>query len=423
MRIQPRPVAQAPNTFDGWPDLAQPPPSRVRAFAAERIFVHAVRRLPVSVEFPDGRRLGAPAGNGVPHMQITHPEAFFRRIGSSGLIGFGEAYMAGEWTADDLVGVLTPFAERIADLVPAPLQRLRSLVLPRHPVDEANTVANTQSNISRHYDLSNQLFAAFLDPTLSYSSAYFGSDEVASRATWSDLEAAQKAKIDRLLDAAGVREGTRLLEIGTGWGELCLRAAERGAVVRSVTLSTEQRELALHRIADAGLSDRASVDLLDYRLVDGEYDAVVSVEMLEAVGREYWPEYFATLDRVLVPGGRAALQVITMPHRRMVASEGTYTWVHKYIFPGGQLPSLQALREVPAEHSRLRLVDELPLGAHYAQTLQLWRERFVANSEAVRGLGFDEVFQRMWTFYLAYSEAGFRARYLDVFQLRYDKPH
>lgn len=410
-----------------WPDVALPRGGKLRAAAAGRLFAMATRRLPLSIEYPSRargpRRDTRPAaGEVLPRMIIRDPDALFRRVGADGLIGFGEAFMAGDWTTDDLVGVLTPFAERVAELVPAPLQRLRTLVLPGHPDDEQNTVANTRSNISRHYDLSNDLFAAFLDETLSYSSAYFGTDEAAEKAEWDDLAAAQRAKIDRLLDQAGVGPGTRLLEIGTGWGELCLRAAERGAQVRSLTLSSEQRELALTRIAEAGHAERVRVDLLDYRLVDGEYDAVVSVEMLEAVGREYWPEYFRTVQRVLAPGGRAAIQVITMPHERMLASGSTYTWVHKYIFPGGCLPSIEALREVVATATDLTVTDELALGRHYARTLRLWRERFRAQSALIGRLGFDAVFERMWTFYLAYSEAGFRAGYLDVYQLRLDKP-
>lgn len=406
---------------DIWPDVARRPTSRLRAFAASRLFAAAVRRLPISVEYPDGRRAGVESDDVLARMIVRDPRALFHRIGSAGLIGFGEAYMAGDWTTDDLVGVLTPFAARVADLVPPPLQRLRSLVLPRHPADEQNTVANTRSNISRHYDLSNELFGAFLDETLSYSSAYFGTDDAAETADWSQLASAQRAKIDRLLDQAGVGPGTRLLEIGTGWGELCIRAAARGAQVRSLTLSQEQRDLAVRRVAAAGFGDRVRIDLLDYRLADGRYDAVVSVEMLEAVGREFWPTYFRTLDRLLMPGGRVAVQVITMPHERMLASTGTYTWVHKYIFPGGQLPSIEALREVAAEHTGLDLVDERPMGRHYARTLRLWRERFARNDATVARLGFDAVFRRMWAFYLAYSEAGFRSGYLDVYQLGFAK--
>jgi len=300
-------------------------------------------------------------------------------------------------------------------------------VLPRQPADEENTAANTRSNIARHYDLSNDLFATFLDETMTYSSALFDDPALDSDSGqrpgatphigFDDLAAAQRRKVDRLLDAAGVGAGSRVLEIGTGWGELCLRAAARGATVRSVTLSSEQRELAMRRVEDAGFADRVQIDLLDYRSVTGTYDAVISVEMIEAVGEKYWPTYFSTIDRVLAPGGRVAIQAITMPHDRMRASRNTYTWVHKYIFPGGQLTSLSALQEVTAAHTRLRLRDNLAMGNHYAETLRLWRERFTARRAEVEALGFDSTFMRMWQFYLAYSEAGFRAGYLDVHQL------
>ena len=404
-----------------WPDVVAAPRGKVRGFGAKQVFSLATANLPIDVEYPDGRKRDRRHGGVLPRMIIRDEKAMYRRIGADGLIGFGESFMAGEWTTDDLVGLLIPFAERAGELVPAPLQRLRRLLLPSHPADERNSVGNTRSNISRHYDLSNDLFAAFLDPTLSYSSAYFGSDAAAQTATHDDLAAAQRVKIDRLLDAAQVGPGSRVLEIGTGWGELCIRAAARGAQVRSLTLSSEQRELALTRIAEAGFSDRVDVDLLDYRQADGEYDAVVSVEMLEAVGREFWPEYFRTVERLLVPGGKAAIQVITMPHDRMLASTGTYTWVHKYIFPGGQLPSIEALRDV-TQQCGVPIVDELAMGQHYARTLQLWRESFAMASGRIAELGFDEIFTRMWNFYLAYSEAGFRAGYLDVYQLQLAKP-
>ncbi|PRH81016.1 hypothetical protein C6N75_01075, partial [Streptomyces solincola] len=265
----------------------------------------------------------------------------------------------------------------------------------------------------RHYDLSNELFEEFLDPTMTYSSAVFGS----LPARPEELPAAQTRKIDRLLDLAGVGEGTRLLEIGTGWGELALRAAARGAHVTTITLSTEQRDLALRRIADAGHADRVDVRLCDYREVEGAYDAVVSVEMIEAVGAEFWPAYFATLRDRLAPGGTVALQAITMPHERMLNTSRTHTWISKYVFPGGLIPSREAVvRE--AARAGLKVTADHGYGEHYAETLRLWRERFAERAAEVRQLGFDTVFQRMWELYLAYSEAGFRARYLDVRQIR-----
>ena len=190
----------------------------------------------------------------------------------------------------------------------------------------------------------------------------------------------------------------------------------------TVTLSAEQRDLARRRIAEAGLTDRVTVELCDYRSVSGRYDAVVSVEMIEAVGAAYWTTYSATIDRVLADGGTAAIQAITMPHDRMLATVGDYTWIHKYIFPGGMIPSVEALREAAGTTS-LRLVDDLAFGPHYAETLRLWRERFEAHGHEVgRGFGTDPVFRRMWSFYLAYAEAGFRARYLDVRQLTFRRP-
>jgi len=231
-----------------------------------------------------------------------------------------------------------------------------------------------------------------------------------------DLAEAQHRKIDRLLDRAGVGPGCRVLEIGTGWGELAIRAARRGATVRTITISTEQRAFAARRVAEAGLADRVRVELRDYRDLDGRFDAICSVEMLEAVGERYWDGYFAALDRHLAPGGRIGLQTITMAHDRMLATRDTYTWIQKYIFPGGLLPSVTAIGDSLAR-TTLRITGREDFGAHYAETLRIWRERFGAQADRVASLGFDEVFNRMWTFYLCYSEAGFRAGYIDVSQL------
>lgn len=397
-----------------WPDVAAvPPASWARAAVTEALVRRALRGLPLRARFAGSATLGG----GGPLLEVHDPRAFHARIGTSGLIGFGESYMAGEWDAPDLVAALTVLAGHAADLVPAPLQRLRGLWAPRHPRDERNTPDGSRANISRHYDLSNDLFALFLDDTLTYSSAVFRGFP-ASRDL---LTAAQHRKIDRLLDMAGVGEGTRLLEIGTGWGELALRAAARGARVTSLTLSREQRALALERVRAAGLADRVRIDLCDYREAGGEYDAVVSVEMIEAVGAEFWPVYFRTLDERLVPGGRAALQAITMPHERMLAGRDTFTWIHKYVFPGGLIPSTRAIEETVRDHTRLRPARRDAFGAHYAETLRLWRERFTERAEDVEALGFDETFRRLWTFYLAYSEAGFRAGYLDVQQYLFTK--
>lgn len=399
---------------DRWPAVATVPAGTLNATAAaiaDRLFRRAASRLPIRVRYPDGTVIGA-ADPTLPTMVVHRPDALVRRVGRYGLIGFGESYMAGDWDSEDLVGLLTEFAKRLVELIPSALQRFRPLAVVRRPRTQHNSRAHARRNVADHYDLSNELFAEFLDETMTYSSALFDKPP----GSHDDLATAQRRKIDRLLNAARVGPGSRVLEIGTGWGELCLHAAQRGARVRSVTLSAEQQRLARQKVAAAGLCDRVDVELRDYRDVDGRYDAVVSVEMVEAVGYRFWPTYFQALDRLVVPGGRVAIQAITMPHDRMLATRDTYTWIQKYIFPGGLLPSTEAIIGITERHTRLRTVDMLSLRPHYADTLRLWRERFAQRWDAVAALGFDEVFRRMWDLYLAYSEAGFRSGYLDVYQ-------
>jgi cyclopropane-fatty-acyl-phospholipid synthase len=404
-----------------WPDIVAVPTSTTRARIAKNLFERVVRKLPLHVLLPDGRVLGA-GGLAGPVLRLRRPEAFYLRIGASGLVGFGEAFMAGDWETDDLAGVLTVFAARVGELVPPCLQRLRDVALLRHPTGDSQAKHNQKRNIERHYDLSNELFTLFLDPTLTYSAGLFPAQEsLRPHGTWDQLQGAQHRKIDRLLDGAGVTAGSEVLEIGTGWGELSLRAAARGARVLSVTLSEEQRDLALQRVADAGLSHLVTIELCDYRDVQGRFDAVLSVEMIEAVGYQYWPEYFATLDRHLKPGGRVGLQAITMPHDRMLASRDTFTWIHKYIFPGGLIPSVTAIEQSVFAHTSLQITDRFAFGQHYAETLRLWRERFEADADRVTALGFDGVFRKMWSLYLAYSEAGFACGYLDVHQFVFEK--
>ena len=333
-----------------WP-VAATPRAPLRATIARMIFEHAVERVPVRVTYPDGRVLGGGSETSS-EFQVLRPHAFFARLGRDAKVGFGEAYMAGDWRSGpgtDLADLLTPFAARLASLVPAPLQRLRAFADKRIPRGYENTPDGARSNIAAHYDLSNDLFASFLDPTMTYSSAWFDDSEPVQTAT--RLEEAQLRKIDGILDLAGVRSGTRLLEIGTGWGALAVRAAQRGARVTTVTLSREQLGLACERAGAAGVSDRVEVRLQDYREVEGEYDAIVSVEMIEAVGEAYWADYFATLDRLLAPGGKVSIQTITMAHDRVLATRRSFSWIQKYIFPGGIIPSLQSIDDTLAAHT------------------------------------------------------------------------
>ena len=404
-----------------WPDVAVARGSAPRAEVARLLFGAATTRLPIRVRLPDGRQLGAGSPD-APLMMVHNPGAFFTRLGAGGLIGFGESYMAGDWDCDDLTGLLTVFAANVGGLVPTPLQRLRTLAVRRQPTADRQTKDGARRNIGRHYDLSNEFFALFLDETMTYSSALFetaadGSAIAAERL----LGQAQRRKIDRLLDQARVGPGCRLLEIGTGWGELAIAAGQRGATVRTVTISARQHELAARRVAQAGLAERVSVELRDYRDVAGQYDAICSVEMIEAVGERYWDTYFTHLDGLLAPGGRVALQAITMPHDRMMASKRTYTWILKYIFPGGLIPSVTAIEDSLNRHTRLRISERHDFGEHYEQTLRIWRDRFNDRRGEVTALGFDEVFGRMWLFYLCYAEAGFRSGYLNVSQLTMER--
>jgi cyclopropane-fatty-acyl-phospholipid synthase len=408
-----------PTSIDAsrWPDVASAVGRPMRASIARVLFTTGVAKLPLRVRFPDGRLIGAGAPS-APLMVLHRPKDFFRRVGASGLIGFGESYMAGEWDCADLTALLTVFAANVGDLVPPWQQRLRQLAVRKQPTDDAQTREGARRNIGRHYDLSNELFALFLDETMTYSSAMFETAaDGAPVASAPLLAQAQYRKIDAMLDRAGVGPGCRVLEVGTGWGELALRAAARGAKVVTITISKEQQALAIRRVAEAGLSDQIRVELRDYRDIDGEYDAICSVEMLEAVGERYWGGYFAALDQHLAPGGRIGLQTITMGHDRMLATRRTYTWIHKYIFPGGLLPSITAIENSLASSTRLHVTARDDFGAHYAETLKIWRERFCDQAGEVARLGFDEVFSRMWTFYLSYSEAGFRSGYIGVSQL------
>ncbi len=422
MTVVDRPILASvpPRAIDPelWPDVAHLPDSRMRAAIAKRIFRHAVDKLPLRVREGDERTYGGGRTTD-PLMRLVRPTAFFQRVGATGTIGFGEAYMAGDWTADDLTGVLSTFAANMRELVPEMFHKLRHAVLSRQPLHHDNTVDGARDNIHHHYDLSNDLFKTFLDESMTYSAAVFNGEPYGAH---DDLADAQRRKIDRLLDAAAVTKGSRVLEIGTGWGELALRAARRGAHVTSLTISVEQAELASERISAAGLSDRVDVRLQDYREATGRYDAIVSVEMIEAVGANHWGEYFGTIDARLAPGGRVGLQAILQDDYTVLATRDTYTWIRKYIFPGGQLASVEAIERTLEAHTRLRISDRYSFGRHYAETLRRWRARFEQAAADVDALGFDETFRRMWSLYFAYSEAGFRTGYLDVQQLTLTKP-
>jgi len=348
----------------------------------------------------------------------VHDDRLFRRLLVRGELGAGEAFVAGEWSAatpDALVAALRVILRATrARGVESPLTRLGQLpALARHRA-RANTPAGSARNIHAHYDLGNAFYRLFLDDdTLAYSCAYYG-DGAGS------LADAQRAKLDRLCDALALSPRDHLLEIGCGWGGMAIHAARtRGCRVTAITVSREQHALASARIAAAGLADRVAIQLRDYRDlrrdVDGTFDKLVSIEMLEAVGYEYLPRYFATCAGVLAPGGRFALQSITMPHPRFDAYRRRVDWMQTYVFPGSLIPSVEVIARAAAP-AGLRITRREDIGPDYAPTLRAWRARFTAALPRVRAR-FDERFVRTWLLYLAFSEAAFAERTLQNHQL------
>jgi cyclopropane-fatty-acyl-phospholipid synthase len=333
-----------------------------------------------------------------------------RAILQAGDIGFAEAYRAGWLDTPDLAALL-----RLAIRNEAALPRTVSGSAPlrlfygvRHWL-RPNSRQGSQRNVHAHYDIGNPFYALWLDESMTYSSALFEGD--ASRS----LEDAQAAKYQRIVDTLRLRPGMRVLEIGCGWGGFALHAARQRIRVHGVTLSAAQYEWARQQIAQAGLGDFATIELCDYRDLRGIYDAAVSVEMFEAVGERYWHTYFTALKRLLTPGAPALIQSITIDDARFAAYRSSSDFIREYIFPGGMLPSTERFCQA-ARRAGTEAVEVRSFGLDYAHTLQCWRERFEAKLDAVRALGFDDVFIRTWRLYLAYCEAGFAERRTDVKQ-------
>ena len=333
----------------------------------------------------------------------------------SGDIGFAESFIAGDWTTPHLTELLRVFIinrKEVEDAIYGTwLGRLAYRV--KHLLNR-NTKANSQKNIHAHYDLGNAFYSLWLDGTMNYSSAIFETPDTS-------MEEAQHAKVRRALQMARVQPGNRVLEIGCGWGALAEKATkEFDATVVGVTLSTEQLEWAQQRMQREGVSNRADLRLQDYRdigmtTVDEPFDAVCSIEMVEAVGREYWPEYFATVARLLKPGGHACIQSIVIADELFDRYVTSTDFIQQYIFPGGCLPCPREFR-AQAKAAGFEVVDEFSFGQDYARTLQLWRDAFIAQEAHVLQLGFDRRFIRIWEFYLGYCEAAFMEANTDVVQ-------
>jgi cyclopropane-fatty-acyl-phospholipid synthase len=330
----------------------------------------------------------------------------------SGDIGFAEGYIAGDWQTPDLPALLHLFiANRDAIESVVYGSWWGSLLYRARHLLHRNSRRGSKKNIHAHYDLGNPFYRLWLDETMNYSAAWFDGD------TTQSLPAAQRAKVLRALDECGLRPGQRLLEIGCGWGALAEAAATaRGAQVVGVTLSSEQLAWAQSRIAASRATQRVDLRLQDWRDLDDEpFDAIASIEMFEAVGREYWPDFFAMLRRRLKPGGRACLQSITIRDDLFERYVQGTDFIQQYIFPGGLLPSPSEFRKA-AGAAGFEVINELAFGADYAETLHRWRERFLAEERRVRAIGFDTRFMRTWEFYLAYCEAAFAGGNTDVMQ-------
>lgn len=348
----------------------------------------------------------------------VHAPAFYRMLAANGSVGAGEAYMDGHWQCDDLVGLVRLLVRNrdLLDGMETGLARAGGLALRGWNALRRNTHAGSRRNIAAHYDLGNDFFALFLSPDLMYSSALFERDD-------DTLETASTRKLDRICRTLALTPGDRVIEIGTGWGGFALHAARHyGCHVTTTTISREQHALARARIAEAGLEDRVTLLLQDYRDLEGTYDKLVSIEMIEAIGAQYLDTYFGKLGALLEPDGIALVQAITIEDHRYVQARDSVDFIKRFIFPGSFIPSVSAMLQAKTAASDLQLLQLEDFGPSYARTLQLWRERFLARLPEVRAQGFDARFVRMWEFYLAYCEGGFRERSIGVAHLLLGKP-
>jgi cyclopropane-fatty-acyl-phospholipid synthase len=363
----------------------------------------------LSVAVPRGRCLLFGAGPGPEVAVAVHDYRALLRLALSGALGWAEAYVAGEWDTPDLSAFLTAAARNL-DVAGDADGTLASRVFHRlMHLSRVNTRAGSRRNIAAHYDLGNEFYRLWLDPSMTYSSAIFG-----SRAE--PLEAAQQRKHRRLCDALRLAANDHVLEIGCGWGGFAeVAARDYGCRVTALTVSARQAAFARERLARQGLSSRVEVRLQDYRDVREQFSAVASVEMFEAVGERHWPAYFRTLARCLAPGARAAVQTITIADGRFEGYRRSADFIQRYIFPGGMLPSPSVFRSAAAA-AGLSVADAFTFGADYAATLRRWSRAFNAAWPDIAALGFDARFRRLWNYYLSYCEAGFNAGYTDVAQ-------
>ena len=385
------------------------------SFAA--MILTRLRRGRLDMSLPDGRTLRFTGKEPGPLAElIVNDLKFVRTAAARGEVGFAEAFIDGKVDTPDLPLLLEYFNANWESIGPFGMGGAiaRFFGNLRHML-RANTKKGSKRNILAHYDLGNDFYSAWLDPTMTYSSALFSSPE-------QSLEEGQLAKYRSIARNLQLKPGDHVLEIGSGWGGFAeIAAKEFGARVTSITISNAQHALATQRIADAGLSDKVQIVMSDYRDVKGQFDAVASIEMFEAVGEEYWPSYFAKISEVLKPGGRAALQIITIADQHFEEYRSRADFIQHYIFPGGMLPSPTRLRE-ETERVGLSFTVDRMFGKDYGRTVDEWSQRFDLAWDRIKGGKFDEQFRRLWIYYLAYCSAGFRTGTIDVGQFVLVKP-
>lgn len=379
----------------------------------------------LNLTLPSGEQITLGNGEGgiVANAEIKNPY-FFKRCVLYGDIGFGEAYVDGDWDTDNITNVIKWFLLNVDNAPTISGSSSKSFVLNVLKIfnniyhsKRENTLTGSKKNISEHYDLNNDFFASFLDSTMTYSGAYFNKEGIT-------LQEAQLAKYDRLCKEMNLKPGDHVLEIGSGWGGNAIYMAKNyGCYVTSVTISEEQCKLAKERVEKEGLNDKVNIILQDYRYLQGQFDKIVSIEMLEAVGAKFYDAYFKKCHELLKKDGVLALQVITCPDSRFESLRTGVDWIQKHIFPGSLLPSVGAINRAINNTSDLTLVDLKDLGLDYARTLNLWREQFNKNISDIKKLGFDDTFIRKWNYYFCYCEAAFDMRNINVMQMVYARPN
>jgi cyclopropane-fatty-acyl-phospholipid synthase len=377
-----------------------------------------VREGRMSVTDSHGRwQFGLETDDGPRANVVVHRPAFYRRVARAGSLGAAESFMDGDWSCDDLTALLRIFtrAAAAADAMDRGRARLSLALAGFWHRLRRNTRGGSRRNIADHYDLGNDFYALWLDETMTYSCGIFEHPS-------STLAQASTAKLDRLCRKLDLKATDHVLEIGAGWGSFALHAAGHyGCRVTTTTISRRQHDLARQRIADAGLGGRVTLLLKDYRDLEGQYDKLVSIEMIEAVGHEFLGTYFRQCESLLKPHGAMAIQAITMNDRRYERYRRSADFIQRYIFPGSCCPSIAAITAA-ARGTDLKLVHLEDIGPHYARTLRLWRQNFLARLDRVRALGYPTRFLRMWEYYLCYCEAGFEERYIGDAQLVFTRP-